>query len=304
VPLQAAAVGVALLLLPDFLLIAGGAALRRMPGFGAPFWSGVERLVYYVLFPALLFRALATSPLGPGDAGRLTAIGVGFTVAGMALSLAAGPLFRLPRATFASCFQCAFRFNTYVALAVGSRLGGEAGVAAISLMIGVLVPLVNFAAVMMLARGRDTHVGVELAKNPLVVACVAGIGWKLAGGPMPELPARVLGHLASAALPLGLLAVGAGLRLAHGTLPLPALAWWNGIKLVALPACALVLADALGATALERQIAVGMAAVPTATSAYILATQMDGDGPSVAALISSGTLLAALTLPLWLAMVA
>ncbi len=134
-----------------------------------------------------------------------------------------------------------------------------------------------------------------------MLACAAGIGWKLTGAPLPEPVAHILELLAGAALPLGLLAVGAGLTLARSALPLPALLWWNGVKLVALPAIALALSAVAGLSPLERQIAVVMAAVPTAPSAYILATRMKGDGASVALLISSGTLLAAITLPLWIA---
>jgi malonate transporter and related proteins len=294
----------ALLLLPDFRLIAGGAALKRMRGFDAAFWAGTERLVYFMLFPALLFRSLATSPLGFADAGRLAAVGLTFTLAGMLLSALAQPLFRLPRATFAACFQCGFRFNTYIALAVASRIGGEPAIAAISVLVGVLVPAVNIAAVGMLARGNKSRIVIELGRNPLVLACLAGMLWRATTLPLPALASHMLGLLASAAVPLGLLAVGAGLTFAAGTLPPLALAWWNGIKLVALPAMALLLAHGAGLSPLERQVAVAMAAVPTATSAYILATQMNGQGAPVALLISTGTLLAAVTLPLWIAVVA
>jgi malonate transporter len=293
----------ALLLLPDFLMIVGGALLKRVRGFDAAFWSGVERLVYFVLFPALLFRSLAQSPMALADAGRVVVVGLAFTAAGMLLSLLARPLFRLPAPTFAACFQCAFRFNTYVALAVAIRVGGEQGGATISLLIGVLVPVVNVAAVGMLAHGHDRRIAVELAKNPLVVACILGIACKLAGVALPAVVSRVLEMLASAALPLGLLAVGAGLHLSRSTLPLPAIAWWNGVKLIALPAIAFALATFLGLSPLERRIVVIMAAVPTATSAYILAVQMNGHGAPVALLISSGTLMAAVTLPLWLVVV-
>jgi predicted permease len=230
----------------------------------------------------------------------MLAVAIAFTLAGMALSWLAQPLLRLPRATFAACFQCGFRFNTYVALAAASRLGGDAGVAAIGVLIGVLVPIVNVAAVGMLARGREVHFVGALARNPLLLACVAGIGWKLAGWPMPEIAAHILTLLAAAALPLGLLAVGAGLSLAPGTLPAPALAWWNGVKLVALPAIALALSYVASLPPQERTIVVLMAAVPTAPSAYILAQQMTGEGKPVALLISTGTLIAALTLPIWL----
>jgi predicted permease len=293
----------ALLLLPDFLLIALGALLLRSRWFDAGFWGGVERLVYFVLFPALLFRSLALSPLSPADAGRLAIVGIAFTVAGMLLSALARPLFRVPPPTFAACFQCGFRYNTYVALAAASRLGGAEGVALMSLLIGMLVPLVNIAAVGMLARGRDVRIIAAIARNPLVIACVAGICWNFARLSVPALPSRVLELLASAALPLGLLAVGAGLRFVRGALSWGAFAWWHGVKLAALPAIALLLAPALALSPLERQIAVVMAAVPTATSAYILAVQMHAPGTPAALLISSGTLLAVVTLPLWIAAV-
>jgi malonate transporter len=168
-------------------------------------------------------------------------------------------------------------------------------------LIGVLVPIVNVAAVFALARGRDVHFVGALARNPLLLACIAGIGWKVAGWPVPELAAHMLALLASAALPLGLLAVGAGLTIARGTLPFAPLAWWNSVKLVALPAIALALAHVASLPASERTTVVVLAAVPTAPSAYILAAQMAGEGKPVALLISIGTLIAALTLPLWIA---
>ena len=230
-------------------------------------------------------------------------MGIAFTLAGMALSALAAPLFRLPHATFAACFQCAFRFNTYVALAAAMRVAGPAAVAAMSLLVGVLVPLVNIAAVAMLVRGGHARIAPALARNPLLLACAAGIAWNALRLPVPALPARILELLSAAALPLGLLAVGAGLRIAPGTLPWPALAWWHAIKLAVLPAIAYGLSGVLGLGVVERQVAVILAAVPTATSAYILAVQLNGVGAPVALLISTGTLIAVASLPLWLAVV-
>ena len=293
----------ALLLLPDFLLIALGAAIRRVRAFDPPFWRGLERFVYFVLFPALLFRALATATMSLGDAWRLVVVGLIFTGAGMLLSALAKPLLGLPHPTFASCFQCAFRFNTYIALAAASRLGGEAAVAAISLMIGVLVPVVNVAAVAMLAPRRGAGVWLAIARNPLVIACIAGLAWNAAAIPMPGVVAKVLELLAGAALPLGLVAAGAGLEFLPGTLPLRAIVWWNAVKLAALPTIALAAASLLGLSPLERQMAVLLAAVPTAPSSYILAMHMNGVGAPVALLISTGTLIAIVTLPLWLAVI-
>jgi predicted permease len=230
-------------------------------------------------------------------------VGIGFTLGGMLLAALAQPVLRLPRPTFAACFQCGFRFNTYLALAVASRIAGDGGLAMISLLVGILVPIVNVVAVVMLAHGRDTRIAVLLARNPLVLACVAGIAWKASGFALPSVIAHVLGLLAGAALPLGLFAVGAGLTFRGAGLRPAAIAWWTGVKLVALPALALLLAHWAELSPVERQVAVTMAAMPTAPSAYILATQMSDQGAPVALLISTGTLLAAITLPLWLALV-
>jgi predicted permease len=292
-----------LLLVPDFLLIAGGALLRRHARFPTEFWAGAERLVYYVLFPALLFRALALAPLPVSGTGSFLAVGVGFTVGGMLLSALGRPLLRLDPPTFAACFQCGFRFNTYIALAIASRLDPAAGVALLSALLGLLVPLVNIAAVTALAQGRSARVALEIARNPLVIACAAGLGWRATGLPLPAIPLRVLEHLASAALPLGLLAVGAGLRFGGHALPPAAVAWWTGVKLLAMPALALALARLAELPSPAFEVAVMMAAVPTAPSAYILASQMNGRGAPVAMVISTGTLVAGITLPLWLAIV-
>jgi hypothetical protein len=292
-----------LLLVPDFLLIVGGALLRRHARFPTEFWAGVERLVYYVLFPALLFRALATAPLPASGTATFLAVGVGFTLGGMLLSALGRPLLRLDSPTFAACFQCGFRFNTYIALAIASRLDPAAGVALLSALLGLLVPLVNIAAVTALAQGRSARVALEIARNPLVIACAAGLGWRATGLPLPAIPLRVLEHLASAALPLGLLAVGAGLRFGGHALPPAAVAWWTGVKLLAMPALALALARLAELPSPAFEVAVMMAAVPTAPSAYILASQMNGRGAPVAMVISTGTLVAGITLPLWLAIV-
>jgi hypothetical protein len=154
----------------------------------------------------------------------------------------------------------------------------------------------------MLARHGGNSLWRELAKNPLVLATMAGLLWNALGLGLPAPLAQFLGRLAEAAIALGLLAVGAALRLrgtpagGHG-----AAAWFLAVKLLALPLVALGLARFWGLTGLYFDIALAFAALPTASSAYILAQRMGGDGASVAWLISSGTLAAMLTLPLWLA---
>ena len=56
-------------LLPDFALILLGAALRPGLHLGDHFWNGVEKLVYFVLFPALLFNGLVRTHINWTAAG-------------------------------------------------------------------------------------------------------------------------------------------------------------------------------------------------------------------------------------------
>lgn len=292
----------ALALLPDFLLILLGQALRRWLHLGDHFWTGLEKLVYFVLFPALLFNSIARANLALSEAAPLLLAGLLTMMTGMALGGLARWMFPISAISFASQFQCAFRFNTYIGLAVAAKLHGAAGIAAMGLLAGAMVPPANIAAVGMLARQGDASLWRELAKNPLVLGTLAGLLWNVSGVPLPGPAGQFLGRLAEAAIALGLLAVGAALKLdgrpgggyAAGS-------WFLAVKLLALPVAAIGLARLMGVTGISYDVLLAYAALPTASSAYILAQRMGGDGRSVAWLISVGTLLAMLTLPLWLA---
>lgn len=294
-----------LLLLPDFALIALGVALRRYFGLADAFWTGVERLVYFVFFPALLFHALARSTLDIMAMGPLLGVGLATMAAGLALGWLGRPLLGLGAMAFASRLQCAYRFNTYIGIAVAGKLAGAPGVAAMGALCGAMVPFANMAAVTMLVRhGQGGRLLPELARNPLILATLAGLAFNLSGATLAAPVVPFLQRLADAAVTLGLLAVGAALRFgrsegrAVGTLYLCA------VKLLALPALAWWLAGAAGLSGVAFQVAVVFAALPTASSAYILAMRMGGDGLGVARLISATTVAAALTLTMWLALLA
>lgn len=291
----------ALLILPNFVLILVGLALARGFDYGRGFWEGLEKLVYFVLFPALLLRSLAVSTLDLASVGKVVACGWALMILGMALGWLAKPLFRVEARVAASCFQCAFRFNTYIGLAVAGSVFGAPGVATGALLFGTLIPLANLGAVGMLAAHARTNLWAELARNPLVVSTLAGFAWNLAGLGMPGFLDQTLHLLGSSALPAGLLAVGAALRIERGQASTAAHAWWLGVKLAALPAAAFACVKILGLSGVEAGVLLLWAALPTASSAYILAVRMGGDGPSVATQITVGTLLSMATLPLWVA---
>ena len=291
----------ALALLPDFLLILLGLGLRQALRLGDHFWQGVEKLVYFVLFPALLFNALAKASLSWSLAMPLIMSGAATMVAGLLLAAMARRFSALSPMAFASQIQCAFRFNSYIGFAVAAKLHGTAGLAAMGLLTGAMVPLANLAAVSLLAKHGGQGIWRELLKNPLVLATVAGLAWNGLGWNLPVPVGQLLGRLAEAAIALGLLSVGAALRLRGISRGYGTSIWFLLVKLLGLPLVTILLAPVLGLTGIYADIALAWAALPAASSAYILAQRMGGDGPGVAWLISASTLAAMVTLPLWLA---
>ncbi|WP_076592360.1 AEC family transporter [Herminiimonas arsenitoxidans] len=289
------------LLLPDFMLILFGAVLFRVTNWHEEFWIGTEKLIYYVLFPALLFYSTARSPINFGTTAQFLQIVIATCVAGIALGWLAKPLFKAGPMIFESGLQTAFRFNSYIALAIAGRLGGDEGVSLMGLAIGFAVPLCNMAAVHALVKNKGNLL-MELIKNPLLMATMGGVIFNLLGFHLPDLASAFLSRLGNASIALGLIMVGAGLRLNGLEASKGIAAYFLVVKLLFVPIVAYVLGLWIGLSPLHLQMVVMFAALPTASSAYVLAVRMGGNGPFVAFLISAGTLISMASLPLWLAL--
>lgn len=289
-----------LLLLPDFLLILIGWVICRRTALDRPVWAAVERLVYYFLFPVLLFNSIVKSPLQLAQAANLAIAALTTLLVGIALALALGRWSGIDARRHASGAQVAFRFNSYIALALAERLGGAQGLTWMALVIALCVPVCNVAAVWPLARHGGHSTLKELARNPLIISTVAGLVANAVGLTLPDAVATTLQRIGSAALPLGLMAVGAGLAFGalkdSAGLAIALLA----IKHAAMPIAALAVVTALALPAEQRAIVVLFASLPTASSTYVLAVRMGGDGRFVAGLVTVSTLLGMISIPLWL----
>ena len=286
-----------LLLLPDFALIALGYVICRYTMLDRPVWDSAEKLVYFLLFPCLLFNAILRSPMRLDDMASVGGVGLAIVGTGIVLAYALAKAPGVDPLLHASGAQTAFRFNSYVALALSERLAGAQGLAWQALLMAMCVPIANVAAVWPLARQGGHGYFKELAKNPLIVATVAGLVGNLAGLQLPELASITLGRIGAAALPLGLMAVGAGLR--FGALrdgPWLA-AGLMAIRHLALPVVGITLAIALRLPPGQQAVIVAFSAMPTAASAYVLAARMGGNGGYVAGLVTVSTLLAMVGLP-------
>lgn len=295
----------ALLILSDFALIAIGLLLRRLwpDSFNRGFWTGAEKLVYYVLFPALLFNAINRAQFSLATEATVLGVAVGAFFSAVLLGFAGRWIVRPAPDVFASCVQTAFRYNSYIGLALAHSLLGARGVALLALVLGVCIPLANVFAVYALARHAERGLLRELASNPLILATVGGLATNLLGWKLPTLLATsLLDRLGSGGLALGLLCIGAGLTLDNLQAPRRVIAYFTTVKLALFPAIALGLAWLAGLRGLEAQLVVLFAALPTASTAYVLAARMGGQAAPVAFTITLQTLLAVLTLPLWVSL--
>ncbi len=293
-----------LLLLPDFLLIALGFALCRGTALNRPVWEAAEKLVYFVLFPVLLFSSIVKSPLQPSQTIDLAVAADGTLLIGIAAALALMWWPGVDKLRHASGAQIAFRFNSYIALAMSERMLGAQGVAWMALIISISVPLCNVAAVWPLARHGGHSYLREIVRNPLIIGTVAGLLANASGLQFPEAVGTVLQRIGVAALPLGLMAVGAGLTLG-GIRSAPGLAAsLLAIRHLLLPAVAIGLTLLLHVSPVQRSIVVLFAALPTASSCYVLASRMGGDGGFVAGLVTVSTVLGMFSIPVWLAALA
>ncbi|GEO81372.1 AEC family transporter [Pararhodospirillum oryzae] len=300
-------------ILPVFLVIVLGFVLRRGRWVPDSFWIPAENLTYWVTFPALLVLNLAQADLAGLPWGALMTIEAGAVVvvaAGLVLwrfggARAAG----VSDATFTSAFQGAIRPNTYIGLACAGALFGAPGITLTALCLAVVVPLVNLLSVAALVRwGTGQGGGRALLRgiltNPLILGCLVGGLMNASGLGAPPVLGPFLQILGSAALPLGLLAVGAGLSAAGLAGAGPAVAASTLAKLVITPALVFAGAAVAGLDPVVRAVAVLYAALPCSASSYVLARRMGGDAPAMAALITAQTLASALTLPVIVALVA
>ncbi len=297
---------------PIFLLIVLGHALRRGGIPNIEFWNLNDKLVYWVLFPSLLFYKMATMELSGDLLGKFaTVIYLGLASA-VIFALVAGRLFGLDRPAWTSVLQGCARHNTFIALAVAERVFGSEGLALAALITALLIPVTNVSVVslmVLLLRGSQRSgvagaIARDLARNPLLIAVAAGIAVNLTGPPHIPVVYDMTKILGGAALPIVLLCVGANIRVrAMVAAAIPTLLSITG-KMIVFPVVIGFAAVAVGLDTTAALIAMVFGAVPSAAGAYNLARQMGGDAPAMAAIVTIQTAISFVTLPLTLTLAA
>ncbi|MBC7648647.1 MAG: AEC family transporter [Vitreoscilla sp.] len=289
------------LLFPDFSLILCGYLVCRYTALNRTVWEQVESLVYYFLCPVLLFHSIVKSPLDLTAASSLISAGVLMGLAGiaMAYSLPYLPWLgrRIDKREHAASAQVAFRFNSFIGLALADRLAGAEGLLLIAVLIGVCVPLFNVAAIWPMARHARRGFLRELTRNPLIIATATGLLANLLGFTMPVWLEPTVTRIGAASLALGLMAAGAGMQFGHLSQAKSLAVSVLSIRHLLTPMVGLLLAKLFNLPPAQTAILLAFSALPTASSAYVLAARMGYNGGYVAGLVTLSTLLGVVSLP-------
>ena len=295
-------------LVPVFLIILLGYGLQKTSFPGDSFWPGAERLIYFLLFPALLFASTAKATWELHSITSMVwAVLLAMLVATFLLLILRTKLTKND-ASFTSVFQGSIRFTTYIGLAAVFALFGDPGLQVAAVLITILIPLVNILSVMVLVRYGGQQNGWHwifrsVARNPLIIACLLGMAFNLSGLGMPAVFDNFISILGRASLPLGLLAVGASMQLTTMQRAGPEVLKACLLKLVLLPGLMWTACYIFQVDKLSTAVAVLFAALPGSPLSYILAKQLGGDSKLMASIVTVQTGVSMLTLPVVVALV-
>ncbi|GBC62056.1 transporter [Desulfonema ishimotonii] len=295
-------------IIPVFAVIGLGWLVQRKGFIPPEFLGPANRLVYYLAIPAMIFRSISKGSLktdfNPSVLGlTLLPILLLFLVA-----WGVGKAGHIRREQFGTFMQSSFHGNLgYIGLAVAFYFLGEKGLASASILAGFIMILQNFLAVVALQlHNGDTsghHIKdmlVRILNNPVIVSALAGILWSLSGLPLPTVVRRSLDIISNMALPLALLLIGASLS--FHTLRDRQFSILSAclMKLILLPGLGILLYRLWGISPQLYLPGLILLASPTATIAYVMAREMNGDQDFAVGAISATTLLSAITFSVWL----
>ena len=292
---------------PVFAMIALGWGLKWRAFLDDDGWRAVERLTYFVFYPAFLIPAVWRADFAGGAAGpvALGTVGAAMVVAGM--TVLAKPALKIGDPAFTSVFQGVIRWNGFVFLPVAGAVFGPTGLGIAAVAFGVLAPALNVVCVLVLARWGAGQGGgwrlalSSLARNPIIWACAIGAALNLAGVPRPELVMGESELMGPGAIALGLITAGAGLSFRYAASRPVLMVTVTVIKLILLPMGMYWLTGVLGGDRMAQGLALLAGASPGAAASYVMARQMGGDAPLMAGVVALTTVVSAFTIPILLA---
>ena len=289
-------------------IVAIGYFLKRQEFLPDVFWQSMSPLCYWVLFPGLLFDVMTTMELSAAVLGPFTMTIAGGSAVIICYVLVLGRAAGMDGPAHSSLLQGALRHNGFLVLSILQGAFGLVAMQLAAVAMAILVPIANIvsviAVVMMAGRGSDRGMKLaimeELLRNPLLVSLAVGLGVNLLEIPVPSVVAIAAAMLGDGALPLLLLSIGASLQFSAFRGNVVPLGLAIAAKALVFPAVLVGLGLFLGLDALSLAVLAAVGAAPTANSSFTLAAELGGDARLMAEIISTQTVVAAVSMPFWI----
>ncbi|MVT52797.1 AEC family transporter [Bradyrhizobium yuanmingense] len=297
-----------LIVAPVFALIVAGyaAVLFRFVSEGAH--KGISEFAFSIAIPALLFRTIVVSEFPDVSPYRMWGAYYGALALTWIAALLISALLRKQRED-GVVFAIGSVYGNIVMLGIPlvlSALGNEAA-GPMALILSVNTPLLWLCGILQMELVSRKQTGsplaiiwpviADLARNPLMLAIGFGVVWRLAGLGLTPVVDKTIELLAQAGSPAALIALGINLFRFEVKGEKLSILVMCALKLLAMPAAAFVLARLLDLPPIAAGVVVLFAAMPTGANAYIFAVQYQRLVNPVSGAVALGTLLAALTLP-------
>jgi len=296
--------------LPIFLIALLGSVIRRKWLTSSEFWRGLEKLSFYILFPTVLFEYSAKVDLNSSEFLRLT-IALMTSILIIAVMLILYQIKRpYSRVQFTSVFQGATRYNNYIFFALGAALFGIEGLTIVATISPYLLIFTNITAVMSFTHYIPKNDGVStkrknlilmiksIGANPFVLASIAGVTFNYLQLTLNVGIEKTIHSLANSALAIGILIVGAGIKLKVRPEHLKQVAFTSCVKLILMPVVTFIVLWLMGITGTAKSVGILFSCLPCASSSYILSRQLGGDPETMSSIITFTTIFSILSLSL------
>lgn len=285
---------------PSISLIVLGYVFKTAKILNFNFWDGAEKLNYYILFPALLFTSLAKTETQISNI-KQTLIFIIIIIVGTILATYCVAVFqKTPIERIGVYIQSLIRFNTYIGLSIAMNLDDVQIKNILVSILALSIPFVNVISILSLTpkeRLNISNILISLFKNPLINSCVLGITWNYFSIDLWKGLDNLLTTFSNGSLMLGLLCVGAAIKLKGSYIDYIKALLISLLRLIIVPVIIILLSSYFIIDKSNLIAIMIFFSIPTASSAYVLTKILNGDHQLMARIISLQTILSVITLP-------
>jgi predicted permease len=299
--------------LPLFLLISIGYILKQLRFVSETFLSEANKFVFNFPLPLMLFQNIRNvfdgSFIDLYNTKLILSAFIGIVIV-ITILVVVVPLFGKRRATTGSLIQGIYRSNFIIyGLPLATSMYGDKAIIPISMLLGMVIPVYNILAVVILTSFSETKSGSSVSfslimknifKNPLILACVAGFTAGAIDIRFPVFIEKPVDEISKIATPLALLVMG-GLFKFQGLMNNFRMVFVASLtKLLVIPLFAIIVFVYMGFRGLELAALLCLFATPTAVASYIMSENMGCDGEVSAHIVVMSTALSAITIFLFI----